>query len=57
MECYHKLTYFLCQLEKMSHVDVLTDMNLQKIAEQYLLNDIQLSQEEIVKLKEILSGS
>jgi len=57
MECYNKLTNFLCQLEKMSHIEILTEMNIQRIAEQYLLNDIQLSQEEIEKLKKILSGS
>jgi protein tyrosine/serine phosphatase len=56
LECHSKIKYFISQLAKMSHGEKITDKNIQIIAEQYLLNDIHLSQEEILKLKKILNS-
>jgi protein tyrosine/serine phosphatase len=56
-EYYEKIKKLINQFEKMSHGITITDENIQFLAEQYLLNDIQLSQEEIEKLKGILGIS
>jgi hypothetical protein len=56
-ECYRKIKTFIGQLEKMSHGEKINDMNIQTIVEQYLLNDIRLSHEDVMKLKRILSSS
>jgi len=57
MENYRKMKNFLTQLKKMSHGKNITRINIQMVAEDYLINDVRLSQEEIIKLKNILSGN
>ena len=56
LENYRKLKNFLIQLKKMSHGEIITRINIQMAAENYLINDVRLSQEEIIDLKNILSG-
>jgi protein tyrosine/serine phosphatase len=51
-----KMKTILSQLEKMFHGKKITSLNIQPATEHYLLNDIGLSCDEIMKLKDILSG-
>ncbi|MCL2187007.1 MAG: tyrosine-protein phosphatase [Treponema sp.] len=51
IEKHGKMKNFLKQLTIMSHGENITKINLQTAAEQYLLNDIGLSSDEINKLK------
>jgi protein tyrosine/serine phosphatase len=57
LENYRKLKNFLVQIKKMAHGKNITRINIQMAAEHYLLHDVRLSQEEIIKLKNILSGN
>jgi protein tyrosine/serine phosphatase len=54
-ERYRKLKNFLLQLKKMAHGKNITRINIQTIAENYLMNDVKLSQEEIIALKNVLN--
>ena len=54
VEDYRKTENFLKQLKMMAHGKNIAAVNLQSVAKQYLLNDIRLSQDEIMKLENIL---
>ena len=56
IEYYRKMKNLLGQLKKVAHDENITSVNIQDAAERYLLNNIGLSQDEIAKLKNILSG-
>jgi len=56
IEHYRKIKNFLGQLKKMAHGENITRINIQNAAERYLLNNVGLSQDEIVRLKNVLSG-
>jgi hypothetical protein len=53
---HSKMKKILGQLKKMAHGEKLTSVNIQQTAENYLLTDIGLSFDEIIQLKNILSG-
>jgi protein tyrosine/serine phosphatase len=58
-DSYHidrKMKTILSQLEKMFHGKKITSLNIQPATEHYLLNDMGLSCDEIIKLKNILSN-
>jgi protein tyrosine/serine phosphatase len=55
LESYRKLKYFLEQLKKMAHLKNIIGTNIQTAAENYLMNDVKLSQEEIIALKNVLN--
>jgi protein tyrosine/serine phosphatase len=57
IEYYRKMKGLLLQLKKMAQDENLTSVNIQNAAEQYLLKKIFLSQEEITKLKNMLSAT
>jgi predicted small secreted protein len=44
------------QIKKIAHGKNIIGINIQIAAEHYLLHDVRLSQEEIIKLKNVLSG-
>ena len=46
----------LGQLKKMARGENITGINIQNAAERYLLRNIGLSKDEIMELKNILSG-
>jgi protein tyrosine/serine phosphatase len=54
LEYYRKMKNLLNQKKKMVHGKIITRINIQAAAEQYLLDELRLSQEEITKLKNIL---
>jgi hypothetical protein len=55
LDHYSKTIIFQSQLKKMAHSEHLIGLNLQTAAENYLLNDIGLSPDEVTRLKGILS--
>ena len=55
IESHRNINGFLNQMKKMFHVDNIFETNLQSAAEYYLLNNIQLSNDEVAKLKNMLS--
>ena len=57
IEKYSKMKNFMKQLKKMFHGENIINNNIQTVTEQYLMDDIGLSNEEILKLKNILNGS
>jgi len=57
IEKYNKMKIFMKQLKKMFHGENIINNNIQTVTEQYLMDDIGLSNEEILKLKNILNGS
>ena len=56
MEYYRRTKAIMNQIKKMAHGEIITKINIQNAAEQYLLHDIGLSQDEITKLKNLLAG-
>jgi hypothetical protein len=59
-DSYHidrKMKTILSQLEKIVHGKKITSVDIQAATEHYLHNDIDLSCNEIIKLKNILSGT
>jgi protein-tyrosine phosphatase len=56
IEYNQKMKNLLGQLKEMAHGENITGINIQTAAERYLLNNIGLSQDEIVSLKNVLSG-
>lgn len=57
IEYYRKMKNLLGQLKTMACGEKITGINIQNAAERYLINSIDLSQDEITKLKNILSGT
>jgi protein tyrosine/serine phosphatase len=57
IDIYRKMKNFLSQIKKMAHGENLSSINIQNAAERYLLKNVWFSQEEISKLKNILSGT
>jgi protein tyrosine/serine phosphatase len=57
IEYYKKMKNLLNQLKEMAHGKIITGTNIQTAVEQYLLNDLCLSSEEVARLKGILKGS
>jgi protein tyrosine/serine phosphatase len=57
IEKYNKIKSFLKQLKTMSHDKNIMKINIQNIAEWYLVNDIGLTHDEIARLKIVLSNS
>jgi len=55
LESYRKMKNFLEQLKKMAHGKNITGTNIQIAAENYLMNDVKLSQDEIIALKNVLN--
>ncbi|MCL1827779.1 MAG: tyrosine-protein phosphatase [Candidatus Cloacimonetes bacterium] len=56
-ELYRKMENFIIQLNKITQEETLTDENIQSTTVRYLHENIHLSQVEIEKLKERLSGT
>ena len=54
IEYYRKMKNLLAQLKKTAHGKNITAVNIQSAVEHYLINDVQMSREEIMKLKNIL---
>jgi protein tyrosine/serine phosphatase len=57
IEYYKKMKNLLNQLKEVAHGKIITGINIQTTVEQYLLNDLRLSSEEVTRLKYILGGS